>query len=183
MNDDEKQMNPDDGEAGSAAIDPGSTDAGAADAQIQELEKKAAEYLAGWQRAKADYLNYKKDESFRMSEIARYATEDMIREMITVLDSFDLGLAAMEKQGPVEKGVYMIRAQIEDVLRKNGLTRIPTEAGQTFDPSIQEAVAEADSDLPEGAVVDEIEPGYRLHNKVLRAARVRLARKRVASRE
>ncbi len=177
MADDDTKLNIENSDAGDESAGQGPTDTSPADAQIQELEKKAAEYLAGWQRAKADYLNYKKDESFRMSEIARYATEDMIREVITVLDSFDLGLAAMEKQGPVEKGVYMIRAQIEDVLRKNGLTRIPTEAGQLFDPSIQEAVAEVDSDLPEGTVVDEIEPGYRLHNKVLRATRVRLARK------
>src|ERR1700680_5080957 len=91
---------------------------------LERSEAEKEQYLGGWQRAKADYLNYKKEEQVRLSEIAKYTNEDLLREMVTVLDNFDLGLQALEKVGPVEKGVYMIRAQIEDILKKRGLEKI-----------------------------------------------------------
>ena len=88
--------------------------------KLDECEKQKNEYLAGWQRAKADFINYKKEELKRMEEMARYATEEFIRELIVILDNFDLGLRTLEKAGPVEKGIYMIRSQLEDILRKRG---------------------------------------------------------------
>lgn len=139
------------------------------------------EYLAGWQRAKADLLNYKKEEAERLQEFAKYHNADLVLEMIGVLDSFDLGLAALEKQGAVEKGIYMIRAQIEDVLKKRGLARIEVKKGGEFDPALMEAIAETDSDLPEGRVVEEIETGYRLYDKILRPARVKVSKGRTAN--
>ena len=76
-----------------------------------ELEKKLAaaegqrdEYLAGWQRAKADFINYKKEEFAHLQEVAKYGSEDLIKDMISVMDNFDLGLRSLEKAGPVEKG-------------------------------------------------------------------------------
>ncbi len=144
--------------------------------KLAEAEQKAEEYLAGWQRAKADLINYKKDEMKRLEEIARYGSEDLLRELVTVLDNFDLGIAALEKQGPVEKGVYMIRTQISDILKKRGLQKIEIKVGEQFDPSIAEAIAEGDSDLPHGAVMEEIEAGYKLFDKVIRPARVRISK-------
>lgn len=143
---------------------------------LAEAEGKRDEYLAGWQRAKADYLNYKKEEHERLSEIAKYTSEDMLREMVTVLDSFDLGLRALEKSGPVEKGVYMIKAQIEDILKKRGLEKITLKPGDGFNPATTEAIAEMESEHPPGTVAEEIEPGYRLYDKVIRPARVRLSK-------
>ncbi len=145
--------------------------------KVQELEAKVQEYLQGWQRAKADLANYRRDEATRMHEMAKYGNADLIRELITVMDSFDLAIASLEKQGGVEKGVYMIRAQIEDVLKKRGLQKIEIVKGDAYDPALAEAIAEAEVDgvLP-GHVVDVIEPGYRLHEKVVRPARVRVAK-------
>jgi len=144
-----------------------------------ELEKKLAaaegqrdEYLAGWQRAKADFINYKKEEFAHLQEVAKYGSEDLIKDMISVMDNFDLGLRSLEKAGPVEKGIYLIRSQIEDILKKRGLAKMEVKVGDIFDPATMEAMTEIESDLPHGAVVEEIEPGYRLHEKVLRAARV-----------
>lgn len=149
------------------------------DKEMEELKRQRDEYLAGWQRAKADYLNYKKEENARLDAIAKYTSEDMLREMITVLDNFDLGLRALEKAGPVEKGVYMIRAQIEDILKKRGLVRIVLKPGDPFDPAEAEAIAEMESEFPPGTVAEEIEPGYRLYEKVIRPARVRLSRGKI----
>ena len=156
--------------------------AGEPNAELKEklaaAEKQRDEYLAGWQRAKADFINYRKEEMKHLEEVARYGSEDLIKDLISVLDNFDLGLRALEKSGPVEKGVYLIRSQIEDILKKRGLEKISLKAGDPFDPKIAEALSEVDSDRPPGTIVEEIEPGYRLHDKVLRAARVIIARSR-----
>ena len=145
-------------------------------AALAECEKQRDEYLGGWQRAKADFINYKKDEGGKLQEIARYSGEVLLRELLSVLDSFDLGIAALEQKGPVEKGVYMIRAQLEDILKRYGLTKVEISPGDRYDPALAEAIAELPSDIPEGYVVDEIEAGYRLHDKLLRPARVRLSK-------
>ena len=149
---------------------------GGATDELETCRRERDEYLSGWQRAKADFSNYRKEEMARMEELARYANEDMIRDFITILDNFDLGLAALEKQWPVEKGVYMIRSQIEDTLKRRGLTRIPMKAGDAYNPAIAETVGEVESKHPPGTVAEEIEPGYRLHEKVVRPARVKLSK-------
>ncbi len=140
--------------------------------ELEKVEKERDEYLAGWQRAKADFINYRKEEMAHLQEVAKYGNEDLIKDLVSVLDNFDLGLRALEKAGPVEKGIYLIRSQIEDILRKRGLQKMETKAGDAFDPTTMEAMTEIASGLPHGAVVEEVEPGYRLHEKVLRASRV-----------
>ena len=71
---------------------------------LVKCQREREEYLAGWQRAKADFINYKKDETTRLTEMLRYAQEDLLLDFITVLDSFDLGLAALERPAPSRKG-------------------------------------------------------------------------------
>ena len=145
------------------------------DEKLAATEKQRDEYLAGWQRAKADFINYKKEELKHLEEIARYGNEELIKDVVSVLDNFDLGLRQLEKAGPVEKGVYLIRSQIEDILKKRGLVKIGIKPGDPFDPSIAEAMTTVESDKPPGTVVEEIEPGYRLYDKILRPARVIVA--------
>ncbi|MDP2598483.1 MAG: nucleotide exchange factor GrpE [Candidatus Liptonbacteria bacterium] len=161
-------------------LDPGlRRDDGGEDELKEKLaaaEKQRDEYLDGWKRAKADFLNYKKDELKHLEDMARYGNEEIMKDLISVLDNFDLGLRALEKNGAVEKGVYMIRAQIEDVLKRRGLVRVSVKLGDEFDPSIAEAVAMAESDKPPGTVIEEIEPGYRLYDKIIRPARVKIAK-------
>lgn len=144
--------------------------------ELDAVKKQRDEYLAGWQRAKADFINYKKEEFAHLEEVARYGSEDLIKDLVTVLDNFDLGLRAFEKSGPVEKGIYLIRSQIEDILKKRGLEKIILKPGDPFDPTIAEAMTEVASESPPGTIVEEIEPGYKLHDKVLRAARVIIAK-------
>jgi molecular chaperone GrpE len=141
--------------------------------KLAAVEKQRDEYLAGWQRAKADFANYKKEEMAHLQDIAKYGSQDLIRDLVGVLDNFDLGLRSMEKNGaPVDKGIYLIRMQIEDILRKRGLAKVELKPGDKFDPAVAEAMAEIPSDKPEGTIVEEVEPGYKLHDKVIRAARV-----------
>lgn len=140
--------------------------------KLAQAEKDRDEYLAGWQRAKADFMNYKKEEMQKLGEIARYGSADLIKDLISVLDNFDLALRTFEKEGPVEKGLYLIRAQIEDILKKRGMEKMSVKPGDAFDPAVAEALSEISSEHPPGTVVEEIEPGYRLYEKVLRPARV-----------
>lgn len=144
--------------------------------KLSACETQRDEYLAGWQRAKADFINYKKEELLRLQEIARYGSEDLLCEFIGVLDSFELGLASLEKQGPVEKGIYMIKSQIEDILKKRGLERIQIKIGDAFNPSIAEAIKEVEADKPAGTIIEEVEAGYKLHDKILRPARVKISK-------
>lgn len=148
--------------------------------ELTKCRKERDEYLAGWQRAKADFLNYKKDEMARLEEIARYGNEEFLKELISVLDSFDLGIAALEKQGAVEKGVYMIRAKLADVLKSRGLTKVEIKAGDKFNPEIAEAIAEIESDRPAGTILEEIEPGYKIYDKIVRPARVKISKGQIA---
>lgn len=142
------------------------------EAKLAAAEKQRDEYLAGWQRTKADFINYKKEEMKHMEDIARYGNESLIKDLISVLDNFDLALRTMEKTGQVERGIYLIRSQIDDILKKRGLEKVSVKAGDEFDPMIAEAMAEVPSDRPPGVIVEEVEPGYRLHDKILRPARV-----------
>ena len=144
--------------------------------EFAKCKKERDEYLDGWQRAKAEFINYKKDEIKRFETLARFANESIIRDLINILDSFDLAIPALEREGKVEKGVYLIRAQLEDALRNYGLERVIVSVGSPFDPAMQEAVAAIESDKSSGTVVEEIERGYMLNGKLIRPARVKVAK-------
>lgn len=166
------------------------SDGGKLEKKLAECGAKRDEYLAGWQRAKADFINYKKEELQRLQEFARYGSAEMMRDLLGVVDSFDLAIAYAEKQGAaptlqsesrpgsvgMEKGIYIIRGQIEETLRRYGLQKIELPAKALFDPSVHEAVGEVESEESPGTVIEEVSPGYRLHERVLRPARVRIAK-------
>jgi len=142
---------------------------------IEKLSLECEEYLNGWKRAKADLANYKKDELKRLEELVRFANEDIIRDLLNILDSFELALRAMEKSGEVEKGVYLIQNQLEDLLRRRGLEKMDVQEGQLFDPNMHEAVMMIDGSKEKGGLVaQEIEKGYALNGKIVRPAKVKV---------
>ena len=143
-------------------------------AELKQSDAERKEYLDGWQRAKADLANFKKDEARRFDEFMKFAAEGVISEVVQVLDSFDLALRH-DMPKDVEKGIVMIRSQLEDILRRRGLAVIPA-IGQKFNPAFHEAIAEVESDAEEGVVAEELQKGYMLHEKVLRPARVKLTK-------
>jgi molecular chaperone GrpE len=144
--------------------------------EVEQLKKQVEEYLEGWKRAKADFINYRKDEARRLDAILRFANEAMIKDTINVLDSFDLAIQSLGGDSKVEKGVYLIRAQLEDALKKYGLERIIVSVGQKFDSALHEAIVSVESDKPSGTIVDEVEKGYTLSGKLIRPARVKVAK-------
>jgi molecular chaperone GrpE len=139
------------------------------------LLKERDEYLDGWQRARAELANYRREESKRFDEMMKFANNALIRELIAVLDNFELAILSMERHGEVEKGIYLIKVQLEDILKQSGLERMNVEVGQQFDPSVHEAIVSVESDLASGSVVEEVERGYYLQGKLIRPARVKVS--------
>jgi molecular chaperone GrpE len=144
-------------------------------ADLARSEKERREYLDGWQRAKADMVNYKKDDRRRMEDLARFASADIVQDIIGVLDNFDLALAAGAPP-EVERGIMLIRGQIENIVRRQGAEEIATAAGDAFNPELHEAIGEEASDVPAGAIARVLQKGYRLHGRVVRPARVKLSK-------
>ncbi|MDP2705648.1 MAG: nucleotide exchange factor GrpE [bacterium] len=144
--------------------------------ELIEFQKQRDEYLNGWQRAKADFINYKKDEEERFRAFAAISLKMLLLEMIEVLNSFDLGLAAVSDEA-VKKGMNLIKMKFEDSLKKFGLAAIIVQKGDVFNPEKHEVVGEVETnDLADGVVFEELEKGYLLNDRVIRAAKVRVAK-------
>lgn len=145
---------------------------------LEAVRKEAEELLAGWQRAKADLANFKREESERLERFAKAAAAHLMRDLLPVLDSFALGSAAIGKDPAAVKGFEAIRAQLESTLARHGLTRITVRRGDPFDPGKHEAMGEVPRPPtgggPPGSVAEEVASGYLLHEAVLRPTKVLL---------
>lgn len=144
---------------------------------LEECRKEKAEYLDGWQRAKAEFINYKKDEAKRFEEMARYAAEDIVQDILPILDNFQLALSYELPQN-TEKGILMIKTQMEDLLKKRGIVPIEVRPGDMFDSGLHESIGEKESGSPEGTVAEEVQRGYLMHGRVIRPSRVRLSKRK-----
>lgn len=139
---------------------------------LAECEKLRDEYLDGWKRAKADLVNYKKEEMERFAAVVKFGNEALVKELLIILDSFDLGIAALEDTNPAKHGMRLIESQLLEILKRQGVERITASPGEQFDPSKHEAVGEVPSESPPGAIVEEVGRGYVVSGKVIRASRV-----------
>lgn len=146
------------------------------DSILEKCMRERDEYLDGWKRAKADFINYKKEESERLVTVARFSNESLVSELISVLDSFDLGISVLENNKAAQKGMSLIKLQLGDVLKKYGLRKISVVLGEAFDPKEQEAIGEVFSEYDPGSITEEIESGYILHGKILRPAKVKISK-------
>jgi molecular chaperone GrpE len=150
--------------------------------KLEEAEKMRDEYLAGWQRQKADFVNYQKDVMRQTQELIKFANEDLIGDILIVLDSFDISVASLKNNAPNDldnkflKGMELIKMQLEEILKKRGLEVIET-IGQKFNPEVHEAIESAVQEGEEGAIIEELARGYKLNGKVIRAAKVKIIKK------
>jgi molecular chaperone GrpE len=146
----------------------------------RELEKARAqsdEHYRSWQRAAADFANYRRRTEEEREALARFANAALIGRLLTVLDDFDRALEhvpADADQGWVE-GVRLVERKLRSVLESEGLKPIDA-VGQQFDPNVHDAVVHEDTaEHPDNQVIGELQRGYRLHDRVLRPALVRVA--------
>lgn len=145
--------------------------------KLAVCEKERKEYLEGWQRAKADHINYRNDEGKRFEDMARFVTAGFVQEVLPVLDSFDLALGhglPLE----TERGILLIRSQFEDILKKRGLEQISVAVDEEFNPEKHESIGEIESEVLPGKIAEVVQRGYIFRERVLRPARVRISKAR-----
>lgn len=148
------------------------------EAELIKAKAKAEEHYGQLQRLQADFDNYRKRTQKEKTEIIKYASERLVGELLPVLDNFDRAISAA-KDNPdftsFSQGVEMILRQMQTALSKEGL-KVMDAVGQPFDPNLHDAVLRVASDEhPENTVVEELQKGYYLKEKVLRPCMVKVS--------
>lgn len=145
--------------------------------QLQKLQAENKDLLNTLVRRQADFENYRKRvEKERQSDRHR-GVEHLIEKILPVLDAFEKALSTegAGESAEFRKGFELIYRQLWDILSKQGLKRIDS-AGKAFDPHFHHAIQQVETpDVPDGHVLDELQPGYLFHDRVLRPAMVRVS--------
>ena len=145
--------------------------------RLKELE----ELRDRFQRGAADFENAKKRLARERDEFVKFSQENLLRNLLPVLDNFERALShAGNSKDPVISGIQMVFKQTNEILKNQGLVRFKT-VGELFDPTRHEIVSFAAGPGREDEIVEEIEPGYFLHDRLLRAAKVRVRSSRAAN--
>ena len=147
--------------------------------KLHICEQERAEYLGGWQRAKADLINYKKEQEAKTSEIFKFANEGLIYEILPVLDSFELAMKHFENnhknaEGLGKEEIKQIYNQFKNILKSSGVEEIQV-TGEKFNPEFHESVGEIEGG-EQGLIAEEIQKGYKLNGKVIRASKVKVGK-------
>ena len=145
---------------------------------VEEIDELAAvtrqrdEYLDALQRLKAEFDNYRKRVARDQQELAARAHERLVKELVPILDDLERALvaAADHEEAKLEEGVSLVHRSLADALAREGLVEIDTDG--KFDPHTQEALLAQPSDAEEGTVIQVLQKGYKLGERVLRPARV-----------
>jgi molecular chaperone GrpE len=145
---------------------------------LEEEKVKTGDYLANWQRSQADFINYKRRTEQEREEVVKFANATLMLSLLPVLDDLERALENVsDKLAGMTwvEGVELIYRKLRAILEASGLSEIKA-VGETFDPNLHEAVMEVEGD--EGKVVEELQKGYKLHDRVLRPTMVKVGRGR-----
>jgi molecular chaperone GrpE len=150
------------------------------DPELQAARDEAQANFARYQRLAADFENYKRRTRQELADRTQYANEELLRKLLPILDN--LRRALEHAPEGIDRnwfdGLPMVVRQFEDTLRAQGVSPIAA-VGEKFDPSQHEAIAREETDEhEEGTIVEEMQPGYRLHERVLRPTLVKVAHPR-----
>jgi molecular chaperone GrpE len=142
--------------------------------ELAEVKKERQEYLGGWQRAKADLINARKEASDMIQRAQSTGRETLIEELIPALDSFDMAMSS-DAWNTVDTtwraGIEGIRAQFLNVLSTHGIEVFGT-VGDAFDPLLHEAAQEVSGSGVSDTIAKVLRSGYRAKGRILRAAQV-----------
>ena len=140
--------------------------------RLEEAERRADEHLNDLRRLAAEFDNYRKRAARDQESLVARAHERLVKELLPVLDDLGRALEAAEQheEAKLEDGVRLVHRSLVDVLEHEGLTEIATDG--RFDPHVHEALLSQPSEDEEGAVIQVLQKGYRLGQRVLRPARV-----------
>ena len=143
--------------------------------RLAAAEARAEEHLNDLKRVAAEFENFRKRAARERDELYRLANERLVKELLPVLDDLGRALEAAEQheEAKLEDGVRLVHRQLAQLLEKEGLAEIETEG--KFDPHVHEALLSQPSEAEEGTVIEVLQKGYRLGDRVLRPARVVVA--------
>ncbi len=150
--------------------------------KLKEAQKKADEYLVGWQKERADAVNLRKRLEEEKKDFAKFAKEDIATEIIPVLDSFESAFKNKEAWEKVDKnwrlGVEYIHTQLVNVLSNHGVS-VVNPLGQMFDPNRDEAIEiiEVKDESDDHKILEVVSVGYKLQDKLIRAPKVKIGQK------
>lgn len=144
-------------------------------AKLAEAEKARDANVDLAKRTQAEFENYQKRAQRDNAAALRYAQAPLAFDILSIMDNLDRAVAAAQQAGetgPLVQGVAMVQAQVLDVFRRHHITRIEAK-GEPFDPNLHQAVMQQPAQgQPPGTVLQVLENGYRIHDRVLRPARV-----------
>src|SRR4051794_14274112 len=143
--------------------------------ELAALQAERDELFDRLQRLAAEFDNFRKRNAREQAAFAERANERLVKELIPILDDLGRALeaASEHEEGKVEDGVRLVHRSLADLLQKQGLKEIETDG--KFDPHVHEALLSQPSEAEEGSVIEVVQKGYRLGDKVLRPARVVIA--------
>lgn len=142
---------------------------------LAEAQAQAAEYKDGWQRALADFQNYKRRTDAEKADTYQMAVASIVRRYLPILDDLERALAARPDGQPWADGIELIYRKLLTILENEGVRRIEAN-GQAFDPNFHEAVSQETADgMESGQVIAVVQNGYMLGDRVIRPAQVRVA--------
>jgi len=140
---------------------------------LAEAEKKTEEYLANWQRAQADFINYKRRNEQERQDFSRFANAELMLSLLPALDDLERALNSVPPAKSAKhswlEGIRLVERKFKSSLEAQGLTPIKA-LGEPFDPNFHEAVRQDKG--KEGIVIEEFQKGYMLGDRVLRPAKV-----------
>ena len=144
---------------------------------LENAKAKCEEYLNGWKRERADFLNYKKDEMERIGQLVKYSNEELILKIIPILDNIYLAESHVPeelKENNWINGFSQIKNQLEKFLKEEGIEQIET-LGKQFDPNTMEIIGETDGE-ESNVVTEESQRGYTFQGKIIRVAKVKISK-------
>jgi len=152
---------------------------GALRAQLADAQAKDEEYLDGWQRARAEFANYRRREEQRRKQEHHAAKSKLLSRLLPVLDDLDRAFQAIPQEVQDHswvQGLSLVEHKLQNELEKEGLSVLPVQPGDAFDPMCHEAIThEPCADYDEGQVLQVLQRGYKLEDGVLRPAMVRVS--------
>ncbi len=148
-----------------------------ADAEIDALRKERDQYLERLARLQAEFDNFRKRNAREQQDYRDYALVDALKNFLPILDSLDRAAKSdAQDLEQIRSGIELIDRQFHDALSKLGVQPIPAE-GQPFDPNFHQAIAMEETDAaPDNTVIGELQRGYKIKDRLLRPAMVRVAR-------
>jgi molecular chaperone GrpE len=140
--------------------------------ELEQLTRERDEYLDALQRLKAEFENYRKRVSREQADFVARAGERLVKQLLPVLDDLERALeaATQHEEAALEDGVRLVHRSLADALAKEGVVEVQTDGA--FDPHTQEALLAQPSEADEGTVIQVLQKGYKLGERVLRPARV-----------